>query len=1085
MDTEKTRQVTMSINDRPHLEVHFEDHIFHYLTESLPEGERWLAGDATNYDRERALYPEDVIGWLQESQPDAWQKLVKLNGSNTKNRVLDALVRKLENKGSGGALEVLRRGFGIAGAATLKMSQSLPEDDRNETVLAQYRAHRLRVVRQVKYNPAREWSIDLVFFVNGIPVATWELKSDFTQSIEDAVKQYKFDRSPKSPNGGIEPLLSFRRGALVHFAVSTTEAMMCTRLQGESSLFLPFNQGNEGGKGNSPQPEGSDRYPVAYLWEETFQRDNLLKLIHRFLIFESKQKEDANGRRYKQEMMYFPRYHQWQAVTRLDAAVRSEGVGKRYLLEHSAGSGKTNTIAWLCHTLIRMHEADGARRFASVIVVTDRTVLDDQLREAIKQIDHQEGVVEGIERGSAFGDNAAKSARLADALLKGVPIVIVTIQTFPFAVEAILQNRSLKESNFAVVIDEAHNSQTGQAASKLRAALTLENDDELENLTPTEIMARLQEAREFPANVSYFAFTATPKHTTLTLFGRPDADGKPRSFHLYSMRQAIEEDFILDVLQGYMPYRVARKLSEAVDHDKRVDAKRASRALAQWTSLHPTNVANKVEFIVEHFRNNVARLLNGQAKAMIVTSSRAQAVMFKRGFDDYVKQKGYPDLKALVAFSGKVSGDTDPIPVHYPALSGQDFSESNMNDVKGDLRDAFDTDDYQVMIVANKFQTGFDQPKLCAMYLDKRVSGVEAVQTLSRLNRTTSGKDSTFVIDFANEPEEIVSAFRTYYEQAEVSEPQNLDVVYELKDQLDQSMLYQQREVDEVAEILTTELHATTASAKLINAVAPAVDRFNSRLTELNDTIRRWELVVDRKELEGDERGAEEAESQRSEYAAERDSLMKLRDGMRKFIRVYEYIAQVVPLADPELEKLSRFIRLYVKRLANVPMEEIDLSGLHLTHLGLYKRSESDMTLGVGEKSELKPVAGGIGEGRDRAREKISEIIHALNGLFGEGVSETDRIKRMGNLIAIGEHAGRNPTVRKQINAGNTEEQVMQGGDLQKAVTAAVLTMLSESKDEQDATRLLKDKQAMTSYARLVFKVLASDLSRDDLMGLS
>lgn len=297
----------MSINDRPHLEVHFEDHIFHYLTESLPEGERWLAGDATNYDRERALYPEDVIGWLQESQPDAWQKLVKLNGSNTKNRVLDALVRKLENKGSGGALEVLRRGFGIAGAATLKMSQSLPEDDRNETVLAQYRAHRLRVVRQVKYNPAREWSIDLVFFVNGIPVATWELKSDFTQSIEDAVKQYKFDRSPKSPNGGIEPLLSFRRGALVHFAVSTTEAMMCTRLQGESSLFLPFNQGNEGGKGNSPQPEGSDRYPVAYLWEETFQRDNLLKLIHRFLIFESKQKEDANGRRYKQEMMYFPR----------------------------------------------------------------------------------------------------------------------------------------------------------------------------------------------------------------------------------------------------------------------------------------------------------------------------------------------------------------------------------------------------------------------------------------------------------------------------------------------------------------------------------------------------------------------------------------------------------------------------------------------------------------------------------------------------------------------------------------------------------------------------------------------------------
>ncbi len=1075
----------MSIIDRPHLEVHFEDHIVQYLTESLPEGERWLAGDAANYDRERALYPEDVIGWLRESQPEAWGKLVKLNGANTEKRVLDALVRKLENKNTGGALEVLRRGFGIAGAATLKMSQSLPEDDRNETVLAQYRAHRLRVVRQLKYNPAREWSIDLVFFVNGIPVSTWELKSDFTQAIENAVNQYKFDRSPKSPNGGDEPLLTFKRGALVHFAVSTTEAEMCTRLAGEKSYFLPFNQGNRGAKGNPPQPESSDRYPVAYLWEETFQRDNLLRLIHRFFIFESIQKEDANGRRYKQETMYFPRYHQWQAVTQLDAAVRSEGVGQRYLLEHSAGSGKTNTIAWLCHSLIRMHESDGARKFASVIVVTDRTVLDDQLREAIKQIDHQEGVVAGIERSTGYADNESKSAKLADALLAGVPIVIVTIQTFPFALEAILQNQSLKESNFAVVVDEAHNSQTGQAASKLRAALTLDNDDELEQLSPTEIMAKLQDSREFPANVSYFAFTATPKHTTLTLFGRPDADGHPRSFHHYSMRQAIEEGFILDVLQGYMPYRVARRLSEEVEKDKRVDAKRAARALARWTALHPSNVAQKVEFIVEHFRNNVAALLNETAKAMVVTSSRAQAVVFKLGFDSYVKDKGYANLQALVAFSGKVSGNTDPIPEHYPGFADKEFSESSMNDVRGDLRDAFDTDDYQVMIVANKFQTGFDQPRLCAMYLDKRVSGVEAVQTLSRLNRTAPGKDRTYVIDFANEPDEIVAAFRTYYEQAEVNEPQNLDVIYELKDQLDQSMLYQQTEVDQVAQILTGELHATQASAKLVNAVAPAVERFNGRLKELNDTIRRWEQVVDRKEQEDDERGAEEAESQRSEYAAERDGLMKLRDGMRKFVRVYEYIAQVVPLGDPELEKLNQFIRLYVKRLNNVPVEEIDLSGLKLTHFGLYRRDEPDTTLGVEEPPELKPIAGGISGGRDRSREKISEIIHALNSLFGEGVSEADRIKRMANLLAVGEQAGRNPTVRKQIDAGNSEEQIMQGGDLQQAVKTAVLGMLASSTDKDDASRLLKDPEAMASYARLVFKVLASEISKEDMLGLS
>jgi type I restriction enzyme R subunit len=637
------------------------------------------------------------------------------------------------------------------------------------------------------------------------------------------------------------------------------------------------------------------------------------------------------------------------------------------------------------------------------------------------------------------------------------------------------------------VIDEAHNSQTGQAASKLRVVLTLDNEDELESLSPTEIMAKLQEAREFPDNVSYFAFTATPKHATLTLFGHQDTDGMPHSFHRYSMRQAIEEGFILNVLEGYMPYRVARKLSEAVDHDKRVDAKQAARALARWAALHPTNVAQKVEFIIEHFRRNVLGLLHGQAKAMVVTSSRAQAVVFKRAFDDYIRQKGYLNLHALVAFSGKVSGDTDPIPAHYPALAGEEFSESNMNEVRGDLRAAFDTDDYQVMIVANKFQTGFDQPKLCAMYLDKRVSGVEAVQTLSRLNRTAPGKnaETTYIIDFANEPEEIVKAFRTYYEAAEVSEPQNLDVVYELKDQLDQSLLYTQEEVDRVAEILTTELHATQASARLINAVQPAVDRFNGKLKNLNETIRHWEQVADRRELEGDSRGADEAESQRSDYAAERDGLMKLRDGMRKFIRLYEFIAQVVPLGDVELEKLSRFIRLYVKRLANVPTSEIDLAGLQMTHFGLYKRGEVDTTLGVGDQPELNPVAGGIGPGRDRTREKISEIIRALNELFGEGISEGDKIKRAANLLATSEHARRNSTVRKQIDAGNSEEQMMQGGDLEKAVTSAVLEMLANNQDKDDATRLLKDRKAMASYARLVYKVLTADLSKDDLLGMS
>ena len=1068
--------------DTVHRELPFEDHVFAYLTEEAPAPERWLAGTQSGYDKERALYPEDVIGWLRDTQPDAWERLERMHKANAEGRVLDQLVKKLAAQPVGGTLEVLRQGFSIAGGGTLRMSRALPEDDRNETVRAQYAAHRLRVVRQLRYNVSREWSIDLVFFVNGLPVSTWELKSDFTQHVDDAVRQYRTDRSPKAPGGGVEPLLAFRRGALVHFAVSMERVLMCTHLRGEESLFLPFDRGNGGAAGNPPEPGGSERYPTAYLWEEIFRRDNLLKLIHRFFLFESKSVEDANGKRRRRETMFFPRYHQWQAVTRLDAAVREEGVGHRYLLEHSAGSGKTNTIAWLCHSLIRMHAPSGDRLFSSVIVVTDRTVLDDQLRDAIRQIDHQDGVVEGIEKAKGFGADA-KSKRLAEALLAGAPIVIVTIQTFPFAIEAIARERGLSERSFAVVVDEAHTSQTGQAASKLRAALSID-DETLASLSPTEVMARLQDARGFPDNVSYFAFTATPKHETLTLFGREDENGTPRSFHRYGMRQAIEEGFILDVLRGYTPYRTARKLAETVERDKRVDQKRAGRALARWASLHPTNVGQKVEFIVEHFRDNVAGLLNGQAKAMVVTSSRAQAVVFKRSIDAYIAERSYSDLATLVAFSGSVPGDTDPIPEHYPGLADEEFTEGNMNAASGDLRAAFDTDDYRVMIVANKFQTGFDQPKLCAMYLDKRVSGVEAVQTLSRLNRVASGKDTTYVIDFVNEPEEILAAFRTYHDGAEITEAQDPNVVYELKDHLDASGLYRTEEVDRVSKILLSELHATKASARLTNAVGPAVERFNARMVELNETISRWEVVSDRRLAEGDERGASEAEAQRSEYATERDGLVKLRDGMAKFVRLYEYIAQVVPLADPELEKLARFVRLYRKRLADVPVSEIDLAGLQMTHWRLFKGQEIDMSLGTAEPPTLDPAKGSVAPGRDRTRERISEIIRALNDLFGEDLSEADKIKRASNLAAVSELVGRDPTVGKQLAARNSEEQMMQGGDLESAVRSAVIGMMAESRDEETADALLRDGDKMSSYARLVFRLLAGGLSREDLLRL-
>jgi len=1072
--------------DTAHRERPFEDHVFTYLTEHAPEPDRWLAGVSSSYDKARALYPEDVIAWLRASQPAAWAKLEKLNGANTDKRVLDALAKNLANSDTGGTLEVLRRGFPVAGAGgKLAMSQSVPEDDRNASVLERHAANRFRIVRQLKYNPTREWSIDLVLFLNGLPVSTWELKSDFTQSVEDAVRQYKTDRSPKAPQGGVEPLLAFRRGALVHFALSTTRAMMCTHLKGDGSFFLPFDQGDNGRSGN-PKSDDPDRYPVAYLWEEIFRKDNLLTLIHRFFLFESKQETDANGRRHRKESMFFPRYHQWQAVTRLDAAVREEGVGQRYLLEHSAGSGKTNTIAWLCHSLIRMQGPDDDRLFSSVIVVTDRTVLDDQLRDAIRQIDHQDGVVEGIERGSGF-DAQAKSARLAEALLARTPIVIVTIQTFPFAIEAMLENRSLADGNFAVVVDEAHTSQTGQAASKLRAALSLE-DDALQSLDPTEIMAKLQDARGFPDNVSYFAFTATPKHATLTLFGRKDDDEVPRSFHHYGMRQAIEEGFILDVLQGYISYTTARKLSETVQRDKRVDQKLAARALAQWASLHPTNVGQKVQFIVEHFRKNVAGLLGGQAKAMIVGSSRAQAVAYKREFDRYIIEKGYTDLSALVAFSGKVPGSALP-EEHYPGLADEEFTETLMNPGVKDLRTSFDTDDYRVMIVANKFQTGFDQPKLCAMYLDKRVSGVEAVQTLSRLNRKMPGKEaeSVYIVDFANDPDEILAAFRTWYDSAEISGPQDYEVVYDLKEQLDRSGLYTQAEVDEVARILTGELHATRQSARLINAVDAPVKRFNERLLNLNDSIARWDRLIADRDASGDERGAAEAEALRAEQDAERDSLLKLRDGMSKFVRLYEFIAQVVPLGDAELEKLARFVRLFRKRLASVPVEQIDLAGLQMTHWTLKEGDgiREGLGEGDGDAPTLDPVKAAIAPGKDRARERLSEIIRAMNDIFGADATDAVQVKRMTNLMAVSELARRDDTVRKQLAAGNTPEQIMQGGDLTRVVEGAVFDTMADGRDADDADRLLKDRESMRNYVWAVMQLMRSGLSSEDLRNLT
>ncbi len=1049
-----------------HHEIHLESHIVDQL-----KHQGWMDGDHKAYDRARALYPEDVIGWIQDTQPQAWEKLRRVHGADAETAVLDRLVKTLASK-VGGTLEVLRRGFSVAGAGTLTMSQAKPEDSRNETVTARYAANRLRVVRQVRYSRDNENTIDLVFFINGLPVATVEIKTDFTQSVEAAKQQYRVDRKPKSAaTGRIEPLLSFRRGAVVHFALSDSEIHMTTQLAGESTFFLPFNRGNDGAAGNPPAPEGE--YPVSYFWNWILQRDNWLRIFHCFVLLERKEVEDAEGRVHYKESLIFPRFHQFEAVSRMMEAVREEGPGHQYLIQHSAGSGKTYTIAWTAHELIRMRNPGGEPYFDSVIVVTDRTVLDAQLQEAIRQIEHQQGVVSAIDRESS---SLPKSQQLAKALLDGTPIIVVTLQTFPYALEAILTEKSLRNKKFGVIMDEAHNSQTGSTAGKLRQALALDSSEELASLTSDELLEKLQSVRGLPKNVSHFAFTATPKHATLMLFGRPldpkkpvSSENPPVPFHLYTMQQAIEEGFILDVLRNYASYKMALRIGETfVQQNQRVDAKYAKRALARWLSLHPTNIAQKVELIIEHFHKNVAHLLGYQAKAMVVTASRAAVVKYKLAFDRYVEQKGYQNIRSLVAFSGQILGkEINDELNRYP--EDEAFTEENMNPgARGrDRRKVFDTPEYQVMLVANKFQTGFDQPKLVAMYLDKKVSGVEAVQTLSRLNRTYPGKDKTFVIDFVNDPEQIVAAFQTYYKNARIADIQNPNVVYDMKARLDDMGIYDAEEVRQFG-IAITEPHVT--HQQLYQLTQAATDRFNGRMKMLNDAIEVCEREYLLARGKGDEAGAEKAEARRSEHTRARDELLVFSQGLGKFVRIYEYVAQLVEFGDPKIEAFAAFSRLLRKRLKGMTPEQVDLSGLVLSH---YRLTPQQTKWDVREEgSPLKPIGGDLREGRDRERTYLQNLIKRLNDAFGKEITDKDKVAF---AVHISEKLKGNQTVMAQVR-NNPKEQAMRA-DLPGAATKAIVEAMSSH--SVLSKRLLSDETTRDVFLSVIYEMLKKDVAGD------
>ena len=1055
-------------------QIHHECELERRIVEQLTAA-GWLLGKSTDYDQSRALYSEDVIGWLQTSQPQAWSKLNSLNGHGTEAAVLDRLVKILESK-EGGTVNVLRDGFAMAGGGTLAMSQALPEDDRNETVLARYAANRLRVVPQLRYSLDKGDEIDLSFFINGIPVATAELKTDFTQSVQAAMHQYRQDRPPKNDKTGrTEPLLAFKRGAVVHFAMSDSDIRMSTKLAGNSTFFLPFNRGNDGAAGNPPGDNGT--YPVSYLWKRVLQKDNWLRIFHRFVLLERKEEQDVNGKTYFKETQIFPRFHQWESVTRMLDAVREEGAGQPYLIQHSAGSGKTNTIAWMAHSLIRVRRPDGEPYFHSVIVVTDRTVLDKQLQDAIGQIEHQTGVVCAIDRQTS---SKPKSQQLAEAMLGGVPIIVVTLQTFPYAQKLILGEQSLRDRRFAIIIDEAHSSTGGSSADDLRYVLTGQSEDEWEKLSKAEKLSVWQSSRQRPGNASYFAFTATPKHSTLSLFGRPRLPGQPISkdnppipFHLYTMQQAIEEGFILDVLKNYTSYGVAFRIGSefAKQDDERVDEKSAKRALAKWLSLHPTNVAQKVELIIEHFRANVAHLLGGQAKAMVVTSSRASAVKYQLYLERYCQSKGYVGIQAMVAFSGDVP-NTDVLDSKFPEK--HQFSESNMNpDLKGrEMRKAFDTQDYRVMIVANKFQTGFDQPKLVAMYLDKKISGVEAVQTLSRLNRTYPGKDKAFVLDFANKAEEIVDAFKTFYRDAHVSDVQDPNIVYDIKQRLDGMLIYESSEIVAFGDAIVDK---NVTHQKLYSLTQSATDRFNGKLNALNHSIDQWDDAWRIAHDANDKKGMEHADTQRSEQTKARDELMIFSESLSKFVRSYEYVAQLVEFGDPALEAFASYARLLRKRLKGITPEQVDLGALTLTHFKASKGGTLTGISGEEETPELDPITdNGLRDARDREKKYLSELIEKLNDAFGKDISDKDKVAF---AVHVSEKLRDNTQVMAQVKNATRGDAMK--ADLPMAINAAIAgAMLTH---QSLATKLLshEGEGARDLFLAVVYEMLKKDLGGD------
>ena len=994
-----------------HKEISFETEICQYLAD---HGWLYAEGDAAAYDRARALFPADVLAWVQATQPKAWETLTRNHGTQAGETLQNRLRDQLDQRGT---LDVLRHGIELLGLKQpLKLAEFKPALAINPDILARYAANRLRVIRQVRYSLHNENCIDLVLFFNGLPVATTELKTDFTQSIGDAIDQYRFDRLPKPKGQVAEPLLSFPRGALVHFAVSNTEVHMVTKLAGPATVFLPFNQGDDGGAGNPVNPQGGHR--TAYLWEKVWARESWLEIIGRYLIAQRDKKKQI-------EKIIFPRYHQLDVTRDIQAAVLKDGPGGKYLIQHSAGSGKTNSIAWTAHFLAELHNAQNKKVFDSVLVISDRTVIDSQLQEALFDFQRTSGVVATI-----TNKEGSKSAKLAEALSGDKKIVVCTIQTFPFAIKAVRELAATQGKCFAVIADEAHSSQTGEAAAKLKAVLSQEELAELNDggeVSSEDILAAQMAVRASDAGITYVAFTATPKNKTLELFGtRPDPTqpagpgNLPAPFHVYSMRQAIEEKFILDVLHNYTSYKLAFKLAhEGADYDeKAVERSTALKGIMSWVRLHPYNIAQKVQIVVEHFREYVAPLLNGKAKAMVVVGSRIEAVRWQLAIDKYIKEHGY-QIGTLVAFSGEVEdkesgpdGFTDNSHALNPNLKGRD------------IREAFKGDEYQILLVANKFQTGFDQPLLCGMYVDRRLAGIQAVQTLSRLNRAYPGKDTTYVLDFVNDPEEVLAAFKTYHATAELAATTDPNLVFNLRAKLDAAGHYDDFEVDRV---VAAELNPDAKQSELVAALEPVRDRLMKRYKAAQEALKAAKA-------KSDDKAAEDAQNELS-------ALILFKSDLGAFIRLYTFLSQIFDYGNTAIEKRAIFYKRLLPLLEfGREREGIDLSKVVLTHHHLKNLGKQGMPLHEGEKTLINPITGsGSGSVQEKEKALLREIIEKVNDLFDGELTDQDKLVYVNHVIK-----GKlleSETLQQQA-ANNSKEQFANSPDLKTELMNAIMGAL-------------------------------------------